>query len=398
MVRDLEQKQPTANGSYAKPIKEGKVENPYHPGSLEQVSQGFLIRRPGETRFEFFSWLNEGTLNRELRLIKNLEGDCEIRMLPGRYVIEQRIFVNSVNDLTITGGPGVEFVFADGPDRTTTTTASVSKGDLTVQVEHPERIREGFRYQLHFPDTTQDRLLEFECAEVKDGLIQMANPAHFMPHVKEDIPAGVVVMEELNFFRVRRCPNITIQGIHMDGRDRGGKRGHTTYCGVYASGRYKSHERAIIHGMTIRNCSFKNLKGRGIVFYAMDEVTIEGNYFEDIRAQAIEIDHFSSGRIVGNVVNGAEIGVMVNDAYESIVEGNVLSHCLHGVRFLELYDDEWVNSGNIIRDNIFGPGTTAGINFYSEGMSDNVITGNIFLGFGDGYRVINPKGNVVDFE
>lgn len=391
-------KPPSANGEAAKPLTEGKVENPYATGSLETVSNGFLVRRPGQERFEFFSWLGERSLNWELTRMMRKEGDCEIRILPGRYVIEQRIFVNEVNNLTITGGPGVEFVFADGPDMTTTTVASIAKGDLTLKVAHPERMRKGFHYQLYQPDWRNDRQLEFQCKDIKDGVIHLQRPVHFMPHIKNDIKPGSIVMEEVNFFRVRRSPNFTLQGIAFDGRQRGGTRTHTTYCGVYATGNYKSHERATTHGLTIRNCSFKNLKGRGTVFYGMDEVLIEGNYYENIRAQAIEIDHFSSGHIKGNVVNGAEVGVMVNDAYESIVEGNVLTHCSHGVRFLEVYKDEWVNSGNIIRDNIFGPGTRAGVFFFNEGMTDNVITGNFFEGVVDKFRVVNGEGNQVDFR
>ena len=89
---------------------------------------------------------------------------------------------------------------------------------------------------------------------------------------------------------------------------------------------------------------------------------------------------------------------MVNDAYESIVEGNVLTHCTHGVRFLEVYKDDWVNSGNIIRDNIFGPGTRAGVFFFNEGMTDNVITGNFYEGMADEYRVVDGEGNQVDFK
>ena len=127
----------------------------------------------------------------------------------------------------------------------------------------------------------------------------------------------------------------------------------------------------------------------------MEDVLIEGNYFEHIRAQAIEIDHFASGHVKGNVVNGAEIGVMINDAYESVVEGNVLRHCQDGVRFREIYDDDWVNTGNIVRDNFIGPGYRYGVYFQFEGCTDNLVEGNVFVGFKDTARVFGGEGNVI---
>ena len=389
---------PTADGEFAKPMDLAHPPSPYAPGDLGAHAPGFFLRAHGQERFQFVEWESEDSLTGALAgLPKAKTGTAEVRMAPGRYVIEQQVVIKGVDRLTVTGGPGAQFVFADGPDTTTYLSAPIVEGDVVLRVDHLGQLREGFNYQVYSADGKGDRLLEFSVLAIKDELVYLTRVVKFMPHVKE-VPQGAAVVEQVNFFRVKECSDLTLEGLHCDGRHRGGVRTHTTYCGVYATGHYVAGQRATTKGLTVRNCSFKNLKGRGIAFYGMEDVVIEGNYFEHIRAQAMEIDHFASGHIRGNVVNGAEVGVMINDAYESVVEGNVLRHCQDGVRFREIYDDDWVNTGNIVRDNLIGPGYRNGVYFQFAGCVDNVVEGNVFVGFKDDKRVVGGEGNVIQLD
>lgn len=370
--------------------------NPHAPGP-DPVQLGLQFRAPGQERFEFVPWESEDTINEVLKSIRGKPGGAEIHFMPGVYEVHQRIFVNEAIDLTISGSPGTTLAFRDGPDKITSLAEPVERLVLTMMVEEPDKMERDRRYQIYKEDGRHDRILEFEVLNVVDGVVQLTARAHYMPHVKE-VPAGSWIMEELNFFRVRRCPNLTIQGLTLDGRNRGGIRGHTIYCGIHASGHFKENEKATTHGLHVRNCTFKNLKGRGVVFYGLGGVVIENNTFENIRAQAIEVDHLSSGHIKNNYVNGAEVGVMLNDAYETIVEGNHLQHCEHGVRFLALYHNGWANVGNIVRDNVIGPGGNAGVHFFSKGMKDNLITGNTFVGLTRPAWVIKGEGNRIELD
>ena len=91
---------------------------------------------------------------------------------------------------------------------------------------------------------------------------------------------------------------------------------------------------------------------RGII---RDLVTlIENNYFTQIRAQAIEVDHFASGHVLLNSVSGAQSGVTLNDSFESLVEGNSLAHCDFGVYFMKVFDQRWVNTTNRVFNNTEG--------------------------------------------
>ncbi|MEM8709462.1 MAG: right-handed parallel beta-helix repeat-containing protein [Planctomycetota bacterium] len=362
---------------------------------------GFFLRGHGAESFRFVPWTSERSLTEALAKLPPVaptsDATAEVRMAPGRYVIESEILINGVHHLTFTGHPEAEFVFADGPDATTHLIGPVAEGDLVLRVEHPSRMRAGFHYQIYAADGRGDRMLEFTVLAVKDGLVYLKRAVNFMQHVTA-IRAGAQVMQQVNFLRVRKCHDLTLQGLRLDGRHRGGTRTHTTYCGAYVTGNYVPHRRATTKGLVVRGCTFRNLKGRGIAFYGMEDVTIERNYFEHIRAQAIEIDHFASGYIHGNVVNGAEIGVMVNDAYESVVEGNILRHCQDGVRFMEIYDDPWVNTGNLVRGNDIGPGYRFGVFFRNEGMVDNVVEGNVFRGFKANDRVVGGEGNEIRLD
>ena len=149
--------------------------------------------------------------------------------------------------------------------------------------------------------------------------------------------------------------------------------------------------------MTVRNCHFSNLSGRGVAFYGMKDVIIEDCRFQNIRAQAIEIDHFSSGIIRNNWVQGAETGVMINDAFDSIVEHNALIDCREGVRFLMLFYDEWANTGNVVQNNRIGPGCETGVMFDGSGLRGNTVRNNMFYYMPDDKRVTNSIGNTVEF-
>ncbi|MEZ5973574.1 MAG: right-handed parallel beta-helix repeat-containing protein [Planctomycetota bacterium] len=75
----------------------------------------------------------------------------------------------------------------------------------------------------------------------------------------------------------------------------------------------------------MENCRIENLKGRGFAAYGMNEVLVEGCYFANADSQAIELDHFSSGQVRNNEsIHSSGVGIALNDAFDSVVEGNVV--------------------------------------------------------------------------
>ena len=65
----------------------------------------------------------------------------------------------------------------------------------------------------------------------------------------------------------------------------------------------------------------------------------------------------------------------------------------------EIFPEEWVNTGNIVRDNIIGPGCANGVLFQddiTDGITGNIVVGNMFDRLDKKRHVVNGKGNTVD--
>jgi len=363
----------------------------------DEDPRGVFVRRKGRERFRFIEWTSEHMLGRLFEHLRVWQGG-ELHFAPGTYTFEQGIDISNIPDLTISGSPGVVLQFADGPDVTPLTLAAAEVGDMTLRVDRSEGLQAGWSYELYAPDLDATRVLEFKVASIEGQVVHLTAPVAFMSHVTE-IPARSRVFSQINMFRIRKCPRFTLANLTVDGRKRGPVRGHTTYCGVYANGDYHVGERPRTSGFVVTGCTFRNLQGRGFCGYGLGGVRIAGNAFHDIRAQAIEIDHFSSGHVINNFIDGAEVGVLLNDAFESIVEGNTLINCGVGIGILRVFPQEWVNIGNVVRDNRIGPGCNKGVELVDrvfDGLSGNTVQGMRFVGIPEERQVIGGEGNTVE--
>jgi hypothetical protein len=356
---------------------------------------GVYVRLKGEDALEFFPWRNESTVNQQLRRLRDAKGG-QLTFAPGTYTVNRGFIVPQVPDLTISGSPGTELVFAAEP-ATPLTVKPALEGDTVLYIEPADGLRVGWEYQLYAPDHDLTRVLEFRVAAVEGNEVRLTKPVKFLPHYPS-VPADCRVLITVNFFKVLGCPRLVIENLSMDGTGRGAVRGHTLYCGVYATGLVQ-HARPTISGLTVRGCTFRGLMGRGVAAYGLADVLIEDCEFHQIHAQAIEIDHYASGLVTGNLIDEAEVGVMLNDCFETVVEDNEIRDCLTAIRLLRIFPEDWINVGNIVRKNRVGPGNRRGIKLDDEvstGLTGNHIVENHFIGQGPKSRVINPEGNTVE--
>jgi hypothetical protein len=364
--------------------------------SADEDMRGLFVRKKGDKRYHFMKWKPEEAMIHALGSLM-LAGGGELHFAPGTYRFERGINIYRIPDLTISGSPGVVLEFADGPKVQPLTLKPAKVGDMSLFIDRTEMFESKKWYELYAPNLDATRVLEFLVDSVEGNEVHLLRPVHFMPHV-EEIPPGSRVVAQINMFRVQQSPNFTVKNLTMDGRGRGPFRGHTTWCGVYASGLYKKGERPQTLGVTVTGCSIKNFQGRGICVYGAGDVLIEGNALHDIRAQGIEIDHYSAGRVINNLIDGAETGILFNDAFESLAEGNVLRNCPTGIAIMRIFPEDWVNTGNIVRDNRIGPGCRRGVDLIDrlfDGIEGNVVRGNAFFGIEDDYRVLGGEGNTV---
>jgi hypothetical protein len=359
------------------------------------VKRGVYVRLAGEETSTFYKWFSERTVNRQLRRLREAGGG-ELTFAPGTYRVLRGFIVPQVPNLSISGSPGTELVFMPEP-ATPLTVQAVLEGDHAIRVDRAEGLYPGWEYQLYAPDLDTTRVLEFRIEAIEGNDLILSEPVKFLPR-QDSIPVGSRVLVTSNFFKVLGSPGLVIENLILDGRGRGDVRGHTLYGGVYATGLLQ-HARPEVHGLTIRNCTFRGLKGRGVAVYGLADVLVEHCEFHDITAQAIEIDHYSSGRVADNLVDGAEVGVMLNDCFETVVEDNELRNCLTAVRLLRIFDEEWINVGNVVRHNRIGRGNRRGVVFEDEvssGLCGNYVLENHFIGQGPKSRVIDAEGNTVE--
>ena len=148
------------------------------PTPLDQIGEhlGFFAKMPGKDHFEFHRWESEETINEVLWHMKYKSGG-EIHFAPGTYEIRQWIFVNEIPDLRITGSPGVQLVFAEGPDVLSRNKNAINKDDLSIAVEDPELFRVDGRYQMYMADGRGDRILEFEVTKIEEDRVFRLSPS-----------------------------------------------------------------------------------------------------------------------------------------------------------------------------------------------------------------------------
>ena len=347
-------------------------------------TRGFFVQPKGQRAATFHPWTDEMALNRELVRLQ-VAGGGELRLTPGDYELQFGLFMLGSRGITLAGMPGARLVFAAEPAERARLVRPALVGATALEVDRPELLRPGWNYQLYAPDGKGDRLLEFAVAGIEDGQIALRSAVELMGHVK-GIPAGSIIVQELNGLRLRGVDDVTIEGLVIDGRGRGDVQGHTTFSGVIASGNSGAGEHAVNSGLVIRGCTFEGLTGRGIAVYAMTGVRVEGCTFRSIRTEALEIDHFSSGLVHGNFVQGAAVGIVLNDAFDTTVSANQVHDASIGIGLVRHFDDPAVNRGLVIVGNrVTGHGVGISLGGLADGFE---LVGNDLTTLADTRRIV----------
>ncbi len=354
-------------------------------------ARGVFVRLAGEAEATFVPWTGEAEVQAQLDRLSEAGGG-DLVFAAGDYELQTGFRVTRARDLRIAGsGAGTTRLhFAPEPTVRPTLIEDAQIWSRTLRVAGAGSMREGRGYQLYRADLKGDRILEFVVDRIEGDTLTLRAPIHFMGHVKE-IPAGSVVIDEINAFVLRASERVTIEGFEIDGEDRGDVHGHTTYCGIYALGVHRPRALPESAGLTVRGCHIHGLKGRGVCVYSMKDVLVESNHIHGIDAQAIEIDHFAQGVARSNTIEDAAVGIALNDAYSSIVEMNTLRACGLGVGFVKHFDDAEFNVDNSVRANLM-IACRRGVNV-QKGVAGNRIVGNRFAEMDEKLWVRQEGGN-----
>ena len=329
------------------------------PPEVFKHQNGLTMFDHTEGKFVFMPWESEQTAKQAIRRLKKNNGGV-IYFSPGEYVVRRNgILIFGISNLSLVAVPGVRLVFPPpGDEVVARVLRCVESGEQEIFVDSSCALHSDWRYQIYSANG-RHRLLEFFIAKIEDNKIYLKSPARIMNSLSS-IPKGSQILENLNFFVIAGSNDIRIEGFEFDGRNRGNVSGHTIYCGILVMNNFhRARELGGPHfqNISIRNNVFKNFSGRGFAAYGAGNVVCQNNRFENIQAQAIEIDHYSYGRVSRNSIYGSTVAVVLNDAFNTLVEENLITKCRYGISFVSHFNESWVNTKNVVRNNTFiGPG------------------------------------------
>lgn len=322
-------------------------------------------------------WESIDTINSAINTLRRANGGSII-WLPGRYEIPQPIEIWDGQDIRIEGLPGTVLTFPPSPVIQASLAADLVQGSETFLVNHPEAIQLDWRYQLYASDGSGNRLLEFRVTAIEGNLVKIHPAIRFMNHVKK-IPKGSILVQRVNFFEFNRSQNITLQGLTMDGGARGSVAGHTTYCGLIAAGKTGKDKRPQSQGLTIQNCTFRDLKGRGVAIYHTARVVIEDCHFQGIAWQALEMDHYSTGAVTRNLIEDSAAGIALNDAFDTRIQFNTIRDCIQPIALYRHFNEDWINTNHEISFNLLAPRAGQPGVVFRQPMSGNRVVENYFV-------------------
>jgi len=189
---------------------------------IHKASGGPLIYQP---------WISDKLATKAVESLRSSDGGT-IYFAPGDYVVRNGIFIYFVNNINLIASKGVKLAFPESEKELKTTLIKPAlEGEKFLLIKDSSGIKQEGRYQIYGPDGRGSRILEFVVKKINGNRIELIRPVAFMEHVKS-IPAGSLILDEWNFFRVGYSNNILIKGFEMDGRNRGSVHGHTIYSGI----------------------------------------------------------------------------------------------------------------------------------------------------------------------
>ncbi len=312
---------------------------------------------------------------------------------PGRYVITATVFVPA--GVTLRGCEGALFALpapvfvaepaAKGATELALTSTEDFVGVSLVQLLPPigeEFFGDGETLDYRFTPVVR----------VEGKRLHLATP------LQQDIPVRSRVGYSCKLFKTTADGNAVFEHMSFDGGRIASvpMPGHHLRTAVWVASPFQyevGRTAPPVPNVTVRNCIFRNLYGRGVAFYNAVDCVVEGSVFEHIDDEAIDFDHFCErNRAIGNDIRDVFWGIVLNDCVDSVVEYNNIDGCLIGVWawWYHLIPKEGLNVRNIVRNNTIRGAKEAALHFDRE-CTGNIVVDNLI----EGKVVFVEKGNTV---
>ncbi len=265
-----------------------------------------------------------------VRAIKHLaDTGGTVSIGPGEYAIRKPI--RPTSNITIKGADGT-LLKLPSPVRVK---ASADKGQRRLSVPDTSEYAAGTLLDVLPPKrkgSTHDEAknaLIVTIAKVEPGTLILAEP------LTQAVPEGSRVGYRHNIFDMRgsSAKNVRFESLAIDGGRREGipMPSHVHRCAILAHGSF-SYEKGPtappIENLQVVNCQFRNCYGRAVAMYSVVKSKVVDCTMRNIDDEAIDLDHFCYHcEVTGNKVNGAVVGVCLNDASYCTVADNLIQNC-----------------------------------------------------------------------
>lgn len=249
---------------------------------------------------------------------------------PGRWIIRRSLILPK--NFTLRGEEGAVLAIPSP----TLSAAPAAAGTKSLEIAGAHEFAGDILVQILPPvgsETFADghtRMLELVRVERVEGqTLFLTDP------LPQDVPAASRVGYPLKILQTHKHGLATIENLAFEGGklDAIPMPGHSQRCGLWASTPWLGELREPPgRGVSVRHCSFRDFYGRAVAFYNQADGLVEGSLFERIADEAIDLDHYSENfRIVGNEIEDAKWGIVMNDASRNLVEHNRIEGAQIGI-------------------------------------------------------------------
>lgn len=267
---------------------------------------------------------------------------------------------------------------------------SAPAGAQSIAVTDVTNFRAGGELALLPPGESKERIATVRLASVDGVVLRLEKP------LPVAIPAGSRIGYFHRMFLGYAVTNLSLINLVIDGgRDKNiPMPGHHLRSAIWISAPYNYEKGPTGNpsaNITVSNCTITNCYGRAVAFYHTVDSEVTGCRIGGLKDEGIDFDHFARRcRAIDNDIDGATIGVELNDASDCEVLRNRIHNTDIGVRiwWYNKFDPTGLNTRNRIEGNRIGAVSRAAI-YLGRNCVKNQVLNNTVRGKIEGDREVN---------
>ena len=272
--------------------------------------------------------------------------------------------------------------------RLVTTTAPISARQLAVSATTEFRV--GDELAVLPPGEGKNRITTIRIADLDERTVKLAKSLETV------IPAGSRIGYSHRMFLGYAVTNVSLLHLIIDGGRNADipMPGHHLRSAIWISAPYNYEKGPIgppAANISVSDCTITNCYGRAVAFYHTVDSQVTNCSIGGLKDEGIDFDHFAFRcRAIGNTIDGATIGVELNDASDCLVQRNHIRNTHIGVRiwWYDKFDPAGLNTRNLIEDNHITSVSRAAI-YLGRNCTENRIRRNTVDGKIEADRKLN---------